>query len=782
MSVSLCIHGHFYQPPREDPWLGSLPCEASAAPTRHWNERILRESYAPLAHARRLDSEGRIADILNCYEWMSFNAGPTLLQWMRRNAPETLECMKEGDANSIARWGRGNALAQVYHHSIMPLASPEDRALEIRWAIDDFRHHFSRDPEGMWLAECAVDTPTLESLADQNIAFVVLSPRQAKAVLGQTAPAPGNEERFNIGRPYRVALPSGRFITAIFYHDGLSQAIAFEGLLRDGEHFWQRITEEARRLDTIGTTDTAGTAGAAGVGPGAPLLTLATDGETYGHHFMFGEMALAHVLAQGYTGRDGIRLTNLAAHIAANPPQSEVVLHEFSSWSCVHGVERWRSDCGCTNGGHPGWNQRWRGPLRDALEHTRAAVRAHFSGVGAACFTDPQSALLEYGTVLADPGQADSFAHKWLVHDPELRDKGWKLLVMQELSLASFASCAWFFDDIGRIEPENALSFALRSMDLLQQTGGPDPLPGMLDILASATSNQPDIGNGRDLFEKNILPRRVDVAILCLLAWLRIAAEQGTPVPGVEYDAEWPCARVEFCPSEDGPGKTQSGKARIRIGFEHRGTAYFWRILPLSITAAPDTSFTVLSDTTLTARPMSGDTILDKTARVGDLGKPLRDTLLTVFLEERERKSRPARLADAAHALSLTDRWHEAQHDLILPEYWFPILPYLPAASMRGAGLSAESRERLRGILERHLSGYGKRLAQDVVREVMLAALPDSAPPPGAGPHTDDAALAHAAREACQLLPDMDWWDVQNRLWALGPASFPALASELGFR
>lgn len=248
------------------------------------------------------------------------------------------------------------------------------------------------------------------------------------------------------------------------------------------------------------------------------------------------------------------------------------------------------------------------------------------------------------------------------------------------------------------------------------------------------------------------------------------------------YDAEWPSARIALSPSEGGPGKTQSGTARVRTGFEHSGTAYSWRVSPLSASFAPDTPFTTLAEAALTVRPMDDDTILDRTARVGELGKPLRDTILIDFLEERERKMRPERLADAAHALSLMDGWHEARHDLTLPEYWSPVLPYLPAAAMRGAGLSAKSRERLRGILERQLSGYGRRLAQQVVREAMLAALPGSPPAPQTGPHADDEALARAAREAYRLLPDMDWWDVQNRLWELGTASFPALASELGFR
>lgn len=785
MPVSICIHGHFYQPPREDPWLGGMLCEASAAPMRHWNERILRESYAPLAWARRLDGEGRIADIINCYEWMSFNAGPTLLQWMRRDAPETLARMKEGDANSIARWGHGNALAQIYHHVIMPLASPEDRALEIRWAIDDFRFHFGRDPEGMWLSECAVDTPTLESLADQGVSFVILAPRQAKAVITGGEPVPVSEAGLDIGQPYRVPLPSGRTVTAVFYNGPLSQAIAFEGLLRDGEHFWQRVAGEARAL------------GAAYSGPGSPLLTLATDGETYGHHFTFGEMALAHVLAQGYTERDGIRLTNIAAHIAANPPQRDIVLHEPSSWSCVHGVERWRSNCGCTDGGHPGWNQQWRAPLRAALHFARDGARAHYADAGTACFIDSASALMEYGTVLADPDQAGIFAEKRLVADPVARDRGWKLLAMQEQSLASLASCAWFFDDIGRIEPENALTFALRSLDLVCETGGPDLLPGMLDILADARSNQPELGDGRELFAKDVLPRRNGAAALCLLAWLRAAARHGKPEPGETYAENWPAARVALTPSQDEEDGVQIGEARVCAGFEASGSAFDWRIEPLSMAAPPDRGFISLANTTLRVRPRASGSrapchqavapqcAADDDARVGSFGRPLRDTVLHEFLEERERAARPAALAEAAHALSLMDVWHEAQHDLTLPEYWTPVLPYLPAAAMFAVELIDDNRERLRKVLERQLSDYARRLAEAVVRERLLEALDalNVLGATGAAPaHSGDRALARAVSTATLLLPGMDWWIVQNRLWELGPAAFPALAEALGFR
>lgn len=791
MPTSLCIHGHFYQPPREDPWFGSIPCEASAAPMRHWNERILRESYAPLAYARRLDRQGRISDILNCYEWINFNAGPTLLRWMRREAPETLARMQKGDADSITRWGHGNAMAQIYHHIIMPLADSEDRALEIRWAIDDFRRNFNRDPEGMWLPECAVDTPTLESLAEQGITFVILAPRQAKAVIRDGVTTPVSEAGPDIWQPYIVSLPSGRSVNAVFYHASLSQGIAFEGLLHNGEHFWQRIVEETRILET------------AGRGPGQPLLTLATDGETYGHHFAFGEMALAHVLAQGYTGRDGIRLTNIAAHIAENPPQDGVLLHEPSSWSCVHGVERWQSDCGCTTGGHPGWHQRWRGPLREALNHTRSGVSAHFARAGADCFTDPKAALMNFGAVLADDTLIPAFAEKWMPPDKALQDKAWKLLAMQEQSLASLASCAWFFDDIGRLEPENGLTFALYSMDLACETGGPDLLPAVLDILARAESNQPEIGNGRDLFKKDILPRRINAAMLCLLAWLRVAAQHGRPGPGSTHDIVWPSVSVTLTTPDDGSGDGQSGpqagEACIRTGFEPGGSHFGWRVTPMSPVFTSDTGFNSLADSSLGATHLNPGAAErqegaylaaslcqnhagEETARLCELGKHIRYTMLCDFLEKQDLAQRPRQIANAAHALSLMETWHEAQHDLTLPEYWPPILPYLPIAAMRDKDLPAEKAQLLRAILDRQLIGYAKRLAEENVMDLMLDAL-SSPKLIGRNPiFADDAGLAKAVRTANLLLPDINWWSVQNRLWDLGPASFPALAGELNFR
>ncbi|MDL2315886.1 DUF3536 domain-containing protein [Desulfovibrio sp. OttesenSCG-928-A18] len=791
MSVSLCIHGHFYQPPRENPWLGSILNEASAAPMRNWNERILRESYAPLAFARRLDAQGRIADILNCYEWMSFNAGPTLLQWMREAAPETLARMQKADAVSLGRWGHGNAMAQVYHHIIMPLADELDRALETQWAIDDFRYHFKREPEGMWLSECAVDIPSLESLAAKGIRFVILAPRQARALVSDTGPDPVDEASLNTGRPYKVRLPSGACMAAIFYHGPLSQSIAFEGLLKDGELFWQRIEAQARELE--------------GKNRQQPLLTIATDGETYGHHFTFGEMALAHVLAQGYAGRGRVQLTNPASYLAVCPPEQEILLHEPSSWSCVHGVERWRSNCGCTDGGHAGWNQNWRKPLRDALDIMRKGVHAWFGEAGPRCFSDPRAALMDYGRVLADSSVSDDYARQWFSKEGATCDRAWKLLAMQEQSLAAFASCAWFFDDIARIEPENALTFALRALELLVESGGPDLTQQILPVLEKAVSNQPEAGTGRTVFEQVIAPRREDAASVCLLAWILLAASGKLPEPGASASYAWPNISVELFPQSSlAAGGEQRGSARVRQRHEAYGKHYSYTLTPpaklLADEQNPDRSFLSLAMSGIRLEELdetrdSQDGVKTGPAqsqrRCAELAHQAQDWLLSLCLEHRERTHRPQLMAEAAHAASLLRHWGEAQHDIPTPEFWTDFLPYLLPVCMRWQAISDSQIAQVATIVRLHLSNRGRRLTMHLAVELLLAALDaaagghdleaDGSDAAGEGRQDNDRTLARWAGRARLILPDISLWSVQNRLWTLGPERFPALAKELGF-
>ncbi len=761
MTRQLCIHSHLYQPPREDPWLGRILIEPSAAPMRHWNERIVHESYGPLGWARRLGHDGRITDIVNCYEWMSFNVGPTLLAWLARHSPRVYGRVLEADAVSLARWGHGNAMAQVYHHVIMPLASARDKELECVWALADFRARFGREAEGMWLAECAVDTETLEVLAKAGVRFVILAPRQAAAV---AAPGQGfrpvSEETLTVQEPYRVDLPSGASMAVFFYHGALSQAVAFEGLLQDGERFWSRLSDTARE----------------------GLLTLSTDGETYGHHFPFGEMALAYVLGQGYAGRDGVELTNPAAYLAAHEPQMRVKLHEPSSWSCVHGVERWRSDCGCSDGGHYGWNQRWRAPLRRALAEGKEALDAHFFQAAGSCMTVPQNALLEYGVVLADPHRAEDFAaHHFRCRESADMDRSWKLLAMQEQALAAFASCAWFFDDISRIEPVNAMTFMWRALELARETGGPDLRPALEKTLAEAASNKPEEGTGYNVLKNRVLPRQQDAASLCLMALLELQREGRMPKIREEAVVSWPHAAVHVIPDADVPpvGAEASGAALIRTAFEQRGQSVRWRWLPpaarhVQKLLSEEEGFVPVAKSRVAVTLADGRT-LEKS--VADLPRHVRDYMALSEMTDFALTEEVHMEASARHAASLLREWEEAQHILPYPEYWAPLAPQLMLGCITGRSMAEEVRQQamefLRGL---GLCGSMRQRAHGLVETAICKAMTGAEP--------DWAELAVWVTRTRSLLPDMNWWVTQNVFWQLGlpDEARRGLAEALGFR
>jgi len=553
----LCIHGHFYQPPREDPWLDMIFPEGSAAPFRHWNERICRESYAPLAWARRMGSDG-IFDILNCYEWMSFNVGPTLFRWIERSEPTLYAKILEGDALSLKRWGHGNAIAQIYHHAIMPLASKLDRDVEVAWAVADFESRFERKPEGMWLSETACNTDTLETLADHGITFTLLAPRQAAAITGIDSDdwQEVNEFSINIKEPYLVELPSGKTISIFFYDGGVSQAVAYEGLLKNGDNFWNKI------------------AGASAEG----LLSIGTDGETYGHHVEFGEMALAHVLSQGIEKRDGISLLNYGAYLEQNPPKYKVRIHEDSSWSCIHGIERWRSDCGCCTGGHPNWNQQWRKPLREGLDAIKTLMDAHYFNHGEKIFKDAQAALIEYGGLLCGSVTEEVFFnHHFKVSEgsPDA-DFGWKLLSMQKWGLSAFASCGWFFDDLARLEPINNMGFALRAIELSKETGLIGLEEKFLSILGEAYSNEERYGSGADIWDNKIKPQSETPCSLISQALGRLYVETVLPHPGEEGRISWPGVSV-LIKTNDSSIVTARGEAEIKWNLESEIKKYSWK-------------------------------------------------------------------------------------------------------------------------------------------------------------------------------------------------------------
>jgi alpha-amylase/alpha-mannosidase (GH57 family) len=568
MSKALCIHGHFYQPPRFDPWLEDVLPEGSAAPEHDWNARITRECYAPLGWARRLDATGMISEMVNCYAWMSFNFGPTLLRWMELHAPETYRRVLDGDNQSRERLGHGNALAQVYHHAIMPLATELDKGLEIAWAVQDFRTRFGRDPEGMWLAETAVDLPTLEALADRGIRFTILAPRQAQSVReGDGAFHPVSEDSLDTTRPYLVRLPQGKSISVFFYDGAVSRAVAFERLLGSGENFWTRLTGSLSH----------------------GLRNIATDGESYGHHFQFGEMALAYVIGQAREGRDGAPLTNYAAYLADHPATDEVLIHENTSWSCVHGVERWKTHCGCSDGGHPDWIQDWRRPLRRCLNYLKYYVDEQYFKKGEGLFRDSAKALQEYGLILCKAQELTLFLDRHCLPglDPAQRTDACRLLLMQRQALASFSSCAWFFDDIARIEPLNGLTAARRALDLLAATGGPDVEPGFVRVLAEAQSNTGEDWDGAALWERLVTPRRPSAHELAAyplrfpvakdrpeMAWpgVRLALKTGTG--GTSLSCFWTQTLEEETmelsgPQEFSPRSRHKAELAFRLAKEH---------------------------------------------------------------------------------------------------------------------------------------------------------------------------------------------------------------------
>jgi alpha-amylase/alpha-mannosidase (GH57 family) len=492
----LCIHGHFYQPPRENPWLEAIELQDSAHPYHDWNERVTAECYATNTAARILDSAGRILKILSNYPKMSFDFGPTLLSWLETRAPKIYQAILDADKASQESFsGHGSAMAQAYNHMIMPLASRRDKVTQVVWGIRDFEHRFGRAPEGLWLPETAVDTETLEILAEHNIRFTVLAARQARreCKIGGRVWKEVSGERIDPSMAYLCRLPSGREINLFFYDGPISRAIAFENLLASGEGFVGRLmsgfAEDLR--------------------PWPELVHVATDGETFGHHHKMGEMTLAYAL-DSIEARDLAKITNYAEYMERHPPIHRVEILEDSSWSCVHGIERWRSNCGCNSGGHPGWHQEWRRPLRQALDWLRDTVATQYEEKGLALFEDPWAARDDYIGVVLDrsPENIDRFfrAHTTRELTPEDRVTGLKLLEMQRHAMLMYTSCGWFFDELSGIETVQCIQYAGRVIDLAQQLFPEDIEPAFIEKLSQAKSNIPEHGDGAQIYNRWVKP------------------------------------------------------------------------------------------------------------------------------------------------------------------------------------------------------------------------------------------------------------------------------------
>ena len=502
----VCIHGHFYQPPRENPWLEAIEPQPSAHPYRDWNARITAECYRPNTAARVIDGEGHIIQIVDNYERMSFNFGPTLLSWLEDHAPDVHAAVIAADRASRERFGgHGSAMAQAYNHMIMPLASPRDKATQVRWGIADFKHRFQRAPEGMWLPECAVDTPSLEALAAEGIAFAVLAPNQAKAWRPPGPKIEGSEftsgaevgwrtTAVDPGRAYVCKLPSGRSIDLFFYDGQTAQAVAFERLLSDGHQIVARMIARAPAE-----------------GDAPTLCHIATDGETYGHHHRYGDMALAWALSQVEAGWSGTRLTNYAEFRTKVPATWEVKIHENSSWSCAHGISRWREDCGCNSGGHPGWNQKWRRPLRDALDWLRDQVAATLESAGGLLFKDPWAARDAYIDVLLG-GSRDDFFGKHAAHplSQHERVRALSMMEMARHAMLMFTSCGWFFDELSGIETVQCMQYAARVAELVEAIGGAAVEAEFVERLSAAQSNIAEEGNGRQVWQRRVRPAKID--------------------------------------------------------------------------------------------------------------------------------------------------------------------------------------------------------------------------------------------------------------------------------
>lgn len=501
MEKYICIHGHFYQPPRENPWLEDIEVQNSAYPYHDWNERINAECYAPNTVSRILDGEGRIVKLTNNYAKISFNFGPTLLAWMQIKAPETYGAILTADRLSQKHFsGHGSALAQTYNHMIMPLANIRDKYTQVLWGIRDFEHRFQRPPEGMWLPETAVDLETLDIMASLGIEFIILSPHQARQVrlIGlESGWVDVSRGTIDPTTAYEINLPSGRRLAAFFYDGPISRAVAFEGLLSRGENLAKRL------------------AGAFSAESQLPqLVHIATDGETYGHHQRFGDMALTYAL-QYVESEKLARLTNYGEFLKKHTPLFEVQIIENTSWSCSHGLERWWKDCGCNSGGHPGWNQAWRTPLREALDWLRDTLAPRFEAKAGEYLKDPWAARNDYIRVVLDrtPDNIENFLIRHASRDLSEKEKVTvlKLMGVQRSAQMMYTSCGWFFDELSGIETVQVIHYAGRAIGLMQDIGGDGLEAGFLERLEQAKSNLPEYGDGRQIYEKIVKPGMVDL-------------------------------------------------------------------------------------------------------------------------------------------------------------------------------------------------------------------------------------------------------------------------------
>lgn len=545
MERYVCIHGHFYQPPRENAWLETIEMQDSAYPYHDWNERVTAECYAPNTASRILDNEGFITLIVNNYEKISFNFGPTLLAWMEANNPDTYKAILEADRRSLNTYsGHGSAIAQSYGHIIMPLATKRDKYTQVLWGLRDFEHRFNRTPEGMWLPETAVDIETLEIMAGMGIRFTILAPHQASRVRKKGSNDWNDVINGSIdpSQAYEIILPSGNRLYLFFYNGPISRNIAFENVLRSGDNLSQLLiesfSEEAERPQ---------------------IIHVATDGETYGHHHRFGDMALAYALHDIETDNRA-QITNYGEFLEKHPPDYEVEILENTSWSCPHGIERWRNNCGCNAGRNPAWNQAWRAPLREALDWLRDTLAPSYEEKARQFLNDPWLARDEYINIILNKSSQNTseFFQKHRSHELDKEETviALKLLELQRHAMLMYTSCGWFFDELSGIETVQVIQYAGRAMQLADELLGNGIEEDFLGRLEKARSNIPEHSDGRKIYEKFVKPSMVDLT--------KVGAHFAVSSLFEEYDknAEIYCYKISI----DDYQTLTSGKLKLALG------------------------------------------------------------------------------------------------------------------------------------------------------------------------------------------------------------------------
>ena len=691
--IALVVHGHFYQPPRENPWTDEVPREPTAAPFPNWNARIHAECYRANAYARIYGPKQRVASIVNNYAEMSFDLGPTLARWIARHDDQVMRRIRQGDVDQQTRLAAGGAMAQVWGHPITPLLSERDLRTQILWGQIDFRQRFGHEAAGMWLPETAANEATLAALIDAGVKFTILAPEQIEAVRSPDGVWQAvTSENLDTGRAYRFLHPdgSGRSIALAIFDGPLSRDLAFGTATRDAASFLEAMRHSAERSKVVGKR----------------LVLAASDGELYGHHKKFADLTLAYAVNVAAPVQD-MEITNLDAYLAESPPTWELRLRpgpdgEGTAWSCGHGLGRWLRDCGCRMHEVKGSSQAWRAPLRQALDLLRDRAALFFADDAGDLLPDPWQARDAYGEFVDEAPDARKKRLRALGRPALRQDRGQSSMrallhmEMQRSLLLMYASCAWFFDDIAGAEAAIAMRRAAHAMDLWKQLDGKPPERALVQILAQGRSNDAKLGTGADAFARACTDRVTPESAVARAAFSCLAAMAPgqSELPG--FAVKTNCfatraARRELKGTAEVTGRRTGESKKLAFDASHDGKSGFvcriggrrLGLDDLDDEAAQALRFGALVRMADGAGETAGCraflavadklgtcTASEQSAFVGLLTRVLATYLERGFLDERSGGSRKARgmdwrlaleLADRAGAVQATDDWRRVQ-------------------------------------------------------------------------------------------------------------------------